>query len=263
MHSKAISTLHTKLTTMALLLVALAANGLAQSGKDYNRIEVYGGYSLARGKSNVEQLNATSPGGTETFSDLCSSSTGERLGPNSQKFFCERRNFHGFDGSFTLNFSRYFGVKADFTGHYKSGTFTDVFPTPVGDATQTIRTRERLHQFLFGVQVKDNGMHARWKPFAHAMAGAARYTNRQSQDIDLFPEFNFLADDRETSFALKLGGGLDVRLSRRLDLRVIEFDYNPIFAGDRGFKTVSGPFTLDVTGRTAHNYTIGFGIAIH
>ena len=110
MHSKAISTLHTKLTTMALLLVALAANGLAQSGKDYNRIEVYGGYSLARGKSNVEQLNATSPGGTETFSDLCSSSTGERLGPNSQKFFCERRNFHGFDGSFTLNFSRYFGV---------------------------------------------------------------------------------------------------------------------------------------------------------
>ncbi|HJQ22816.1 MAG TPA: hypothetical protein VKA60_02795 [Blastocatellia bacterium] len=262
---KAISTLHTKLTRMlwlvALLFAALVANAAAQ---DYHRIEVFGGYSLARTESNITRMTFTSPGsGSGSFTDLCSQATGEMLGQNSQKFFCERRNLHGFDGSVALNLSRYFGVKADFTGHYRSESFVDVFPTPVGNATQTIRVREHLHQFLFGLQVKDNGVNARWKPFAHALLGAARYTNRESQDIDLFPDFNYVARDRATSFALKLGGGLDVRLARRLDLRVVELDYNPIFAGDRGFETVSGPFTFDVRGRTAHNYTLSFGIAIH
>lgn len=267
------STLYTRLTTaaqtsgmrrmllLAITVLAWAPHALAQS--DYHKVELFGGYSLARGVSNVNELRATSPGGTEIFSDLCSSSTGERLGPNSQTFFCERRNFHGFDASFAVNLTRYVGIKADFTGHYKSESFADLFPTPVGNATQTIHTRERLHQFLFGVQVKDNGLERRLKPFVHALVGAARYSNRQSQDIDLFPDFNFVADDRETSFAMKLGGGLDVRLSRRLDLRLIEFDYNPIFAGDRSFRSVSGPFTLDAAGKTAHNYTFSFGIVFH
>jgi hypothetical protein len=246
---------------LAITVLALAPYALAQS--DYHRVEVFGGYSLARDKSNINQLNATSPGGTEVFSDLCSTSTGERLGPNSQKLFCERRNFHGFDASIAFNLTRYVGIKADFTGHYKSDSFVDLFPTPVGDATQTINTRERLHQFLFGVQVKDNSVEKRVKPFGHGLVGAARYTNHQSQEIDLFPDFNFVADDRTTSLAMKLGGGLDVRLSRRIDLRLFEFDYNPIFARDRNFRTVSGPFTFDASGKTAHNYTFSFGIVIH
>ncbi|MFL6275057.1 MAG: hypothetical protein ACJ74G_07585 [Blastocatellia bacterium] len=275
MNSNNIFTLQTKLVTvaralgqrqlllLALLILALAPNSLAQGASDYHRVEVFGGYSLARGTSNVEQLSATSPGGVETFSNLCSSSTGERLGTNSQKFFCERRNYHGFDASVTFNLTRYFGLKADITGHYKSESFADVFPTPFGDATQTIDTRERVHQFLFGVQVKDNGVERRLKPFGHALVGAARYNNRQRQEIDLFPDFNFLVEDRETSLAMKLGGGLDVRVSRRIDLRVFEIDYNPIYAGDRTYKTISGPFTLDAMGKTAHNYTFSFGIVIH
>jgi hypothetical protein len=157
--------------------------------------------------------------------------------------------------------TKYVGIKGDVTGHFKSEQFVDVF-TPPG-VTQTISTRERLYQFLAGVQVKNNSREARFKPFAHALLGAARYTARQRQGLDLFPQGNFVARDRETSFSLKLGGGLDIRVGRRVDVRVFELDYNPVFAGDRGFETISGPFTFSSTGRTAHNFTFGFGIVIH
>ena len=252
--------LRRRLPLLFLLALALAPECAAQSTEEYHKVEVYGGYSLARVESNVEELSATSPGGTQTFTNLCSAATGEMLGTNSQKFFCERRNFNGFDASVTYNFSRYVGVKANVTGHFKSETFVDDF----GGITQTIDVRERLYNFLGGVQVKDNRVGGRrLRPFAHVLAGAARYTNRQSQDIDAFPQFNFVADDRVTSFALRLGGGLDVRAGRRVDLRVVEFDYNPVFARDRDFKPVSGPFAFRATGQTAHNYTVGFGVVIH
>jgi len=116
---------------------------------------------------------------------------------------------------------------------------------------------------LGGLQIKDNSTAKRFKPFAHALVGYARYTNRQSQDLDLFPFANFTIEDRETSIAMKLGGGLDVRASKRFDIRVIEFDYNPVFAGNRNPASIAGPFTVNFRGKTANNFTIGVGVVIH
>jgi len=248
---------------LLLLLLVLGASASASFAQDdYQRWEVYGGYSLGRIESNTSSLTFTDPGGgSNTISNLCSDQTGQMIGTNSQKFFCQRRNFNGFDASVTYNVTRYFGIKGNVTGHFKTEQFVDVF-TPPG-VTQTIDTRERLYNVLGGVQVKDNSRATRFKPFAHALVGFARYTARQQQTLDLFPQFNYVAEDKETSFALKLGGGLDVRAGKRIDIRVIEFDYNPMFAGDRSYKTISGPFAFTSTGKTAHNYTIGFGIVIH
>lgn len=212
-------------------------------------------------QSNLTSASFTSVGGTQTFTNLCSSATGDELGPNFQPFFCQRRNFNGFDASLTY-VSKYVGLKGDLTGHFKTSTFVDKF-TPPG-VTQTVANRERLYNFLGGVQVKNNGRDARIKPFAHALAGFARYTNRQQQTLDLFPQFNFTIEDRETSFAMKLGGGLDIRAGKRVDIRVFELDYNPVFAGDRRAKSIAGPFTnVSFTGRTTHNFTIGVGVVIH
>ncbi|HEY0006106.1 MAG TPA: hypothetical protein VGB17_15105 [Pyrinomonadaceae bacterium] len=258
----ALASLGRSLWLLIVLILASASAGLAQGTSDYNKVEVYGGYSMGRIESSTSSLSFVDPGGeTTTFSNLCSPETGEVLGPNSQKFFCKRRSFNGFDASITYNVTRYIGIKADLTGHFKTDRFVDVF-TPPG-VTQTISTRERLYNFLGGVQVKNNSQTARFKPFAHALVGVARLTARQQQTLDLFPQFNFTAEDRETSLALKLGGGLDVRVSRRIDLRLIELDYNPMFAGDRSYKTISGPFSFSSTGRTAHNFTFGAGIVIH
>lgn len=251
-----------KLWLLSLFILASASVGLAQNSDDYHQWEVYGGYSLGRFESNLRQASFTSPGGTQTFTNLCSTATGGEIGPNFQRFFCTRRNFNGFDGSITYNVSKYIGIKGDFTGHFKSQTFIDKF-TPPG-VTQTISNRERLYNFLGGIQIKNNTREARVKPFAHALAGFARYTNRQQQTLDLFPQFNFTIADSETSLAMKLGGGLDIRAGKKIDIRVIEVDYNPVFAGDRNPRSIAGPFTnVSFTGKTAHNFTVGVGIVIH
>jgi hypothetical protein len=247
---------------LTFFILFWAPASFAQSSDDYNKLEVYGGYSLARVQSNLTSASFTSAGGTQTFTNLCSSATGDEIGPNFQPFFCQRRNFNGFDASVTYNVSKYVGLKGDVTGHFKTSTFVDKF-TPPG-VTQTVGNKERLYNFLGGVQVKNNGRVARIKPFAHALAGFARYTNRQQQTLDLFPQFNFTIEDRETSFAMKLGGGLDIRAGKRVDIRVFELDYNPVFAGDRQARSIAGPFTnVSFTGRTTHNFTFGVGIVIH
>jgi len=242
---------------LSLVILMIAPTLLAQ---DYNKYEVYGGYSRMREKSNIESFSFTDPSGATTpVTDLCSTQTGEILGPNSQQFFCKRRNFSGFDVSVTYNLSRYFGITGDITRHSKDQTFVDDF----GGIIQTIGTREHITSVLAGVRVKDNGPAARFKPFGHALIGTARYSDRQSQTIDAFPEFNYVANDRESSLALKIGGGLDIRVTPRVDLRVIEVDYNPLYAKDRHYKNISGPFTFDVKGKTARNFTIGFGVVVH
>ncbi len=251
-----------RLCLLSLFILASASAGLAQGSDDYYKWDVYGGYSLGRFKTNVNSASFTSSSGTESFSNLCSSATGDMIGPNFQKFFCTRRNFNGFDASITRNLSKYVGIQGDLTGHFKSQTYVDKF-TPPG-VTQTIPTRERVWNFLGGIQLKNNTRDARVKPFGHALAGVARYTDRQQQILDLFPQFNFTIEDRVTSFAMKVGGGLDIRAGKRIDVRVIEVDYNPVFAGDRTAKSIAGPFNpVKFTGRTAPNFTVGVGIVIH
>jgi hypothetical protein len=209
----------------------------------------------------VNSISFSTPdGGSGGFTDLCSTATGEMLGPNSQQFFCKGRGFDGFDLAGTYNVNRYLGITGNVTGSWRDERFVDDF----GGITQTIATRDRLFGVLAGVQLKDNRSGgSRVRPFVHALAGIARYNGRQRQTIDAFPDFNYLAEDRDTSLAIKVGGGIDLQLTPRIDVRVIEVDYNPIFAGDRGLKTISGPFAFRVSGKTARNYTVGFGIVVH
>ena len=91
-----------------------------------------------------------------------------------------------------------------------------------------------------------------------------------NQDLnDIFGEIGAVEscnviEDRETSFAMKLGGGLDIRAGKRIDIRVIQIDYNPVFAGNRRAQSISGPFNpVNFTGKTSNNFTIGVGIVIH
>lgn len=249
---------------LVLLLIALSSPAFAQGSSDYHKLEVYGGYSFGRFKSSTDTNSFTDPDGHTTVLDpLCSKEVADEIGSNFQAYFCKRRSFNGFDTSITYNLTRYFGVKFDVTGHYKDERFVDVFATPGGNVTFTLDTRERVYNFLGGVQVKNNSNGARVKPFGHALVGAARYRGRIRQSVDVFPGFNFLVEDPVTSFAMKVGGGLDLRVSKHIDLRLVEFDYNPIFAGDRTFKTSEGPFTFKSTGKTAQNFTIGAGVVFH
>jgi hypothetical protein len=240
---------------LSIFFMSLCASlGLAQSSDEYNKVEVYGGYSHARMQPNIKTVIIDgSP------LDPCTSDGAAALGSNFQTFFCKRRGSNGFDTSITYNFTRYFGIKGNLTGHYKSDTFVD--PDSGGIGIDTIISKERIYNFLVGVQVKDNRKAARFKPFAHALFGAAVNTTRQAQTNPDVPAFTFTTRDKVTSFAMKLGGGIDVRVQRRIDIRLVEVDYNPIFTRD--FDTTGAPFSISQKAKPAHNFTIGFGIAIH
>jgi opacity protein-like surface antigen len=212
-----------KLLLLTAFILACASVSLAQS-TDYNKVEFYGGYSHARVDTGIDD------------SDLDDDGFGD--------FFRDRRGYNGFDTSITGNLTRYFGLKANFTAHFKSDS--------ISDSGITVNTRERLYNFLGGVQIKDNSKEARFKPFAHALAGAAHQSVRFSSPLvtDTF-------DVDDTSFALKIGGGIDVRVHPRVDLRLVEVNYNPVFSGDQ---TIDG---VTFSGKTQHNFTIGAGIVIH
>jgi opacity protein-like surface antigen len=211
-----------KLLFLAILVVATASMAFAQD-TDYNKVEFAVGYSHARVDTGIDD-----PDFEDDFAD----------------FIADRRGFNGFDTSITGNVSRYVGIKGNLSGHFKSDSFTD--------GVDTINTRERIWQFMGGLQLKDNSKEARVKPFGHVLAGVANQSLRAT--LTGFAD-SFETDD--TSFAMKFGGGIDVRVHPRVDIRVIELNYNPIFSGDREIDGTT------FSGRTQHNFTIGFGITIH
>jgi len=241
---------------LSLILLIIAPTLFAQ---DFNKLEFYGGYSRMREKPNIDTFSYSAGGQTQEIPALCSAETGEIIGPNSQTLFCRDRNFGGFDLGATYNLTRYFGVTANVTRHSKKQTFIDDF----GGIIQTIDVDEHITSILAGVQVKDNGGSARFRPFAHALVGSTRYTDRQSQTVTGIPEASYTANDSTSNLGVKIGGGIDIRVTPRIDIRVIEIDYTPFYAKDRHYDSTSGPFAFDVGGKSAQNYTIGFGIVVH
>jgi hypothetical protein len=210
-----------KLIFFAILIVACASMALGQSTDEYNKVEGYVGYSHNRVDTGIDDSD-----------------------PELSDIVNEREGFNGVNASITGNLTRYFGVKGDFSGHFKKKTF------PIGIAS--LELDSNLFQFLGGVQVKDNSTETKFKPFIHALVGAARVRNEGNFSTDIcvavFPS-PCPADFSETDTGLAgvFGGGLDIRAGKRLDIRVIQFDYNPTRVFDS----------------TQHNFRIGAGIVFH
>lgn len=248
---------------LTLIITVCPAPAAAQGG-DYFKAEFAAGYSHARAASTFESETADIPGEGPLTTRYCTQEGRDGFGPDFQRFFCERKGMNGFDASAALNFGRYVGVKGNVSAHFNSQSFSDTFDVGGGQTfTANVNTTERLYQFMAGVQIKDNAKEgSAVRPFAHALAGVARQTVRfRMPPSDASDGFDARAD--ETSFALKLGGGLDVRLGGRVALRLVEVNYNPVFARDRPLAGQGITVPITVSGRTAHNFTVGVGIVFH
>lgn len=209
--------------TMLIGLIILTCASIAAAQDDYKRFEFFGGFSHNRIDTGI---------GDED--------------PDLRDIIDEREGFNGFNTSVTGNISRYVGLKFDFSGHFKSRTF------PFETTTNAIDVDSRVFNFLGGVQLKDNSTEKTFKPFAHALVGAAHARNRINFSNDfciaIVPSpcpADFTAS--ETGLAGAVGGGIDIRASNRVDIRVIQIDYNPTRLFDS----------------TQHNFRIGFGIVFH
>ena len=194
-----------KLIKAIFLTTILSVSIFAQTDTDeYKKNEFYGGYS------------------------------------NQQVDNFDRQTFNGFETAYVRNIRRYVGIKADFSAAYRNDDFSSpVFGTPSSTSSGVIRgeTDRSVYNFLGGVQFKDNASKARFKPFAHVLAGAAhlRFKTKNITCISgtcppfISPNSTF----SDTGFSAAFGGGLDIKLSDRVDFRAFQVDYNPIRAGGR------------------------------
>jgi opacity protein-like surface antigen len=108
---------------------------------------------------------------------------------------------NGWDAAVTGYLKPNFGITADISGAY--GT-----PNEFGFDVKT-----KDHFFLFGPTVRTTGSD-RANVFAHALFGAAHASGEIAG-----------ATATDNAFAMALGGGLDLKTSRNISLRVGQFDY--------------------------------------
>lgn len=178
-----------------------------QNSTDYKKSEFYVGYSNGQVDTGVDS------------------------GSSVNSFFRDRANFHGFEVAGVANLSRYFGLKGDVSGTYNSTRFS--FPVTTGATTQTVSfdTKNSLYNILGGIQVKDNTSEGRFKPFAHALAGLGHgRTSVSNVTCTTTTSINCadIADSSDNGFSMVFGGGLDIKVNDKIDIRAFQVDYNPI-----------------------------------
>ena len=228
-----------RLVTLATLILVTTVTALAQD--DYKRFEFFGGYSALR----LDNL------------------AGDTGSPQVDEVLGEKQTLRGFNLAGVYNFHKYVGAKFDYSLHLREDNFT----RPLGSGT--IDTT--LQNILGGIQVKNNMEDGpTFKPFGHALFGVAV----QKVDVDSpnLPAVFGISDfhTNETSFAMAFGGGLDIKLNNRFDLRLVQIDWNIIKRGDQQtgivlaptpFQTVGTPFFIP--GTRQDNLRLGIGIVIH
>ena len=191
-----------------VVLMCASASALAQgtTSNEHPKVEVFAGYS-ALGETGSRVINLAPNAGV----------SGDFEG-------------QGFETSVIRNFNKHFGIKGDFSFHFNNessrGPVTACSPVCT-TVTQDFQLKTRVYNFLAGPEFKARNS-TRFTPFVHALGGfahtSATFTTPGPTHI-LFLRRN------DSSFAMALGGGLDIRASQRVSFRA-SMDYNPVFVND-------------------------------
>ena len=122
-------------------------------------------------------------------------------------------NTYGWNGSAAFHWSRYLGVAADFSGNYRSEN--------VQSLGLTGRANVHIYTYTFGPVVSWNSF-GRVSPFVHALFGVAHL--RPTGCVIFSGSPDECGSGSASGFAAMVGGGVDVRYSRRLLYRLVQFD---------------------------------------
>ena len=131
----------------------------------------------------------------------------------------ERTGQNGLNLAYTRNVSRNVGLTGDISAHFHR----DSRPTNAG----VFERKRDQYYILGGVQFKARH-NARVEPFAHALIGVSLF---RGFTTDRTPSGNVFTFDDATSLAMAFGGGVDVRVNRRISIRAIQAEYTPTFFG--------------------------------
>lgn len=158
-----------KLFFIATLLLALPLVALAQEAP---KAEIFGGYSYLR----------FNPDGPSNSLDM-----------------------NGWNASAAVNFTKYAGIVADFSGHYDEISFTG--------------GKVDISSYLFLVGPRFSlRKNETVTPFGHVLLGAMR----------AHASANTLAGrikDNDSAFAMAIGGGVDAKVTKNLAVRIFQADY--------------------------------------
>ncbi len=130
-----------------------------------------------------------------------------------------RTSQNGVNLEYTRNVTKNLGITGDVSAHFhrdSNGTSGSTF------------TRKRDQYFLLGgFQYKAHN-DSRLQPFAHALFGVSLFRGFTS---NISASGNVFTIDDATSFGMALGGGLDIRAGKRIDVRLFQADYSPTHFG--------------------------------
>lgn len=176
---------------------------IAQTAEDYKKFEFFAGFSHGQ----IDKDPASS----------------------FRNYLTDRSQFSGFEVSAVYNVSRYVGIKGDVSATFSKSRFS--VPITTGTPAQNVGFDQNtsLYNFLGGVQFKDNASKSRFKPFAHALAGAG-YERMKVKNVTCPAGISCSVGQGGDNFGLAgaFGGGLDTRINKKLDFRAFQVDYNPI-----------------------------------
>ena len=137
-----------------------------------------------------------------------------------------RDGLFGFSIQSAYNISRFWGLEGEFSYYQKQFEPSSVFPTS-----------SRLTQIMGGIKLQDNAHTTRFRPFTQALVGVA-HTSNLARVLQETSTSRTVAIISGTGPAIALGGGLDIRLTRKLDIRALQIDYNPVWAKGETFQNV-------------------------
>ena len=141
----------------------------------------------------------------------------------------------GVDVSGVYYLRRYIGIKGDVSisaSPTASQNFVPGFGNPT-NAPVSYSQKLNVSTFTAGIQLKDSAKESRFRPFAHALFGAGRQENKVT-NISCTTVNNCTyvpLNETSTGFATLLGVGLDIKISKRVDVRALQIDVSSIHGG--------------------------------
>ncbi|HYJ48192.1 MAG TPA: outer membrane beta-barrel protein, partial [Pyrinomonadaceae bacterium] len=174
-----------KLLLLAILVAAVATTTFAQ---DNSKAEFFAGFS-------VDSIDT---------------------GINEAGVFVQNANNrltgYGFDTSVTGYFHKNIGIEGNFDGHFRTKTF-NISETSASGPFTPVENKFRDFNFMGGPHVRFTTSNSKVTPYLHALVGGNHSSVTGTAT-------GISVTDKETDFALKLGGGIDFGMTDHVGLRL-------------------------------------------
>lgn len=227
---------------IVLLAMLLVCAPLALAQNDERKVEVFVGFSA------IAAQNALTNKDIKTFDGITPAQfkalAGFELLDNERYVPA-----YGFEANVTRYLSKHVGISGDFSGYYERGHNSRIADT-------LFKADHSIYYVMGGPKVKLLNEH-RANVFFHALAGAAHTSVFYRENTNTNP---VTANDSSTRFAMALGGGIDLRISKRISARVFQMDWIPMLGKNRRV-TASDGTVVDIIGRAQQgNFRLSAGL---